>query len=315
MPPGFQNLRTVVDLDRCSARACGRASSLRVSLRLLYLVFCHIVDWLTLVRRTSAAKEAEILVLRHENAVLRRQNPKPRLDWADRAMLAALIKLLPRALKAHRLVTPATVLAWHRRLVSRHWTYPHRTGRPPVNPTIVALVEQMARDNPSWGYQRIQGELLGLGHHVGASTIRRILKRLGVPPAPVRRDHTTWRQFLRTQTSTMLACDFFHVDCALTLKRLYVFFVLEVGSRYVHIVGVTANPDGPWTTQAARNLLMDLGERADRFTVLIRDRAGQFTASFDAVLADAGITVCKIPPRSPGRTPTRKGSCSPPAPR
>jgi putative transposase len=115
----------------------------------------------------------------------------------------------------------------------------------------------------------------------------------------VRRDHTTWRQFLSTQASTMLACDFFHVDCALTLQRLYVFFVLEVGSRYVHILGITANPDGPWTTQQARNLLMDLGERADQFKVLIRDRAGQFTDAFDTVLADAGVTVCKIPPRSP----------------
>jgi transposase InsO family protein len=157
----------------------------------------------------------------------------------------------------------------------------------------------MSRDNPGWGYQRIQGELLGLGHRVSASTIRRILKRLGIPPAPVRRDHTTWRRFLRTQASTMLACDFFHVDCALTLKRLYVFFVLEVGSRYVHILGVTANPDGPWTVQQARNLLMDLDDRADQFKVLIRDRAGQFTDAFDTVLADTGITVCKIPPRSP----------------
>jgi transposase InsO family protein len=249
-----------------------------VPLRLLYLVFCRIAEWLTLLAGTSAAKDVEILVLRHENTVLRRQNPKPRLDWADRAALAALIRLLPRALKAHRLITPATLMRWHQRLVARHWTFPNRPGRPPIDPAVATLVEQMARDNPGWGYQRIQGELLGLGHRVSASTIRRILKRLDIPPAPVRRDRITWRRFLRTQASTMLACDFFHVDCALTLKRLYVFFVLEVGSRYVQIVGVTANPDGPWTTQAARNLLMDLGERADQFT---------------------GITVCKIPPRSP----------------
>jgi transposase InsO family protein len=270
-----------------------------MSLRLLYLIFARLCSWLVLLGRSSASKDAELLVLRHEIAVLRRASSRPRLDWADRAVLAALVRLLPARLRAHRLVTPGTVLRWHRRLVTRKWICPTRTGRSPVSSEIAALIEQLATENNGWGYKRIQGELLKLGHRVGASTIRRVLRALKIPPAPERRTDTTWRKFLHAQAATMLAADFFHVDCAVTLRRLYCFFVIEVGSRYVHILGVTANPDGPWTTQQIRNLLMNLGDRAADFRFLVRDRAGQFTESSDALLASAGIEAVKIPPRSP----------------
>jgi putative transposase len=198
-----------------------------VSLHLLYLIFDRLLGGLLLHGRTPASKNLELLVLRHEVAVLRRTNPTPHLNWADRALLAALIRRLPGVLRGPRLITPATVLRWHRRLIAKKWIYPHRAGRPPIDDTIATLIERIASQNQTWGYKRIQGELLKLGHRVGASTIRRILKQRRIPPAPSRSTDTTWRKFLREQASIMLAVDFFHVDCAVTLKRIYVFFALE----------------------------------------------------------------------------------------
>jgi transposase InsO family protein len=191
------------------------------------------------------------------------------------------------------------VLRRHHHLVRKKWTYPNRTSRPPVSTEIATLIEQLATENNSWGYQRIQGELLKLGHRVSTSTIRRVLKALRIPPAPKRHTDTTWRQFLHVQAATILAADFFHVDCAMTLQRLYCSFVIEVGSRCVHILGVTAHPDGLWTTQQIRNLLMDPGDRAANSGSWFATAPGSSPNRSTRPWPAPGIEAAKIPPRSP----------------
>jgi hypothetical protein len=182
-----------------------------MTLRLLYLLFCQVLRWLVLLARSSAAKDAELLMLRHEVAVLRRQVTRPRVDWADRAVLAGLARLLPRPSWRGLLVRPETLLRWHRDLVRRRWSHPHRRGRPAVTAELRGLVLRLARENPTWGYRRIHGELCRLGSRLGASTVWAILHRAGIDPAPTR-SAVSWRQFLRAQAKGMLAMDFFTVD-------------------------------------------------------------------------------------------------------
>jgi putative transposase len=269
-------------------------------MRFVYLAVLRVFGWLALLARSDRAKDAEILILRHQVAVLQRQVKAPRLSLADRAVLAALARLLPRSqLRQLRLiVSPRTLLRWHADLVRWHWTHPRRaSGRPWTAQAVRALVLEMARDNPGWGYRRIHGELVGLGHRLAPSTVWQILKDAGIDPAP-RRSGQTWKAFLDAQAKTILATDFFHVDTVL-LRRLYVLFFIEHGTRRVHLAGITAHPTGEWVAQQARNLLMDLGDHADGVKFLIRDRDAKFTAVFDAVFAGAGVRIIKAPVRAP----------------
>jgi putative transposase len=270
----------------------------RVVWSFVYLVLRRSLERVMLCFRSAEAKEIEILVLRHELAVLRRQHPRPRMQPKDRALLAALSRLLPRARWSLFLVQPETLLRWRRRMVARRWTYPSTSkGRPPISEQAQQLVVRLARENPRWGYQRIHGELLRLGWRVSASSIRRILRAHGLDPAP-RRASTSWRSFLRQQAAGILACDFFTVD-TIFLRRVYVLFVIELSSRRVQLAGVTDHPTGLWVAQQARNLLASLRNEGTAWKFLIRDRDAKFTRAFDDVWRSTGAEVICTPVRAP----------------
>jgi putative transposase len=262
-----------------------------------YLALRCLLQLAFLRPRSEQSKDLEIVVLRHQLAVLRRQVERPQLTSADRALLAAASRLLPRSRWTSFLVTPTTLLRWHRRLVARRWTYGGRRGRPSVDAEIRALVLRLARENRRWGYQRIAGEINGLGLRVSATTVRKILRQAGLGPAGSR-GGLTWREFLRRQAQSMLAVDFFTVE-TISRRRLYVLFFIEHRSRRVHLAGCTANPTGAWVTQQARQVAWTLQDRPGRFRVLIRDRDSKFTRDFDAVFASEGIRVIKTPVRAP----------------
>jgi putative transposase len=271
---------------------------------MLLKIVCLLMRWLfgltVLVFRGDGAKHAELLVLRHENAVLRRNAGRVQYEPADRVWFAALTRFIPRRRWAEVFpVTPATLLAWHRRLAARKYdtSKRRRPGRPATVRSIAGLAVRLARENPLWGYRRIHGELTKLGLTIAPSTIYEILRAAGIDPTP-RKSGPTWRQFLRAQAAGIIAVDFLHVD-TVTLTRLYVLVFIEHGTRRMRIGGVTAHPTGDWTVQQARNLALDAGERFRDFRFLIRDRGSNFTASFDGVFQATGTTILRTAVQAP----------------
>jgi putative transposase len=271
-----------------------------VLLKIFYSLMCQVLGLVRLVFRGDLAKDAELLVLRHENAILRRHVSRVQYEPADRAWFTALARLIPRRRWPEVFpVTPVTLLAWHRRLAARKYgtSKQRKPGRPPTSPGVARLAVRLARENPLWGHRRIHGELMKLGVTVAPSTVWEILHAAGIDPAP-RRSGPGWRQFLRAQAAGIVAVDFLHVDTVL-LKRIYVLVFIEHGTRRMHIGGVTANPTGEWTVQQARNLAFDLGERVKDVKFLIRDRGSNFTASFDAVFQAAGTRIVRTAVQAP----------------
>jgi len=269
-----------------------------VILSVVYVALQRALQLLSLRFRSTTSKDLEIVVLRHQVAVLRRQVGQPAFRAADGVFLSAASRLLPRINWSAFVVTPATLLRSHRFLVAKRWTYKRPPGRPAITGNVRSLIVRLARENPRWGYQRIVGELKGLG--VGATTVKKILRaeRLG----PTVRRGPSWREFLRTQASSIIAVDFFTVD-TVWLQRLYVLFFTELGSRRVHLAGCTAHPDEGWVTQQARHGTWGLGEREEPVRFLIRDRDCKFTSRFDAVFEAQGVRAV----RTPVHTPEAKG--------
>jgi putative transposase len=262
----------------------------------VYLVFVSLLKLLVGSGRPAQVKDIELIVLRHQLRVLRRQVERPRLRPSDRAFLAPASRLLPPRRRHGLLVTPQTLLRWHRELVRRRWTYSRRgPGRPSIDAETRELVLRLARENPRWAYQRISGELNKLGLSVSPSTVRRLLARACLGPAP-RRSGPSWREFLRAQAASIVACDFFTVETAF-LRRYYLLFFMELQSRRVHLAGCSAHPSGRWVTQQARNLSFSGALSDARF--LIHDRDSKFVTSFDEVFRSEGIRVILTPPRAP----------------